>query len=390
MDDAAQSSRSESGTPCDPLVAGAAIAPAVGEAAATGPDGEMPNDASISPVASRSTLSIVLQLAGFVLGLGMLGLCVWLVARDEQKRTQAMELLHAPADKLAMVLALSGLSIALSGLVFWAVILPVRRVSAMDQIAMNGVSSALSYVPMKANLMFRVFYHRRMDGIGVLEITAWLGATAVMIALSLGWPVAASLVLGQVDEYWWGLTLGGMVLTLMLLPPIAAYCASDAGHALVERVAGLTRIGALVRMVRSNWFKKLYGATRMLASRRAMAIVLVLRLADVVAQAARFWVVSRVIHLDMSPGQCVLAGAMYFILQFASPTGVGGVQVGGLAVMLGAKFLPVVLAVTAADAVMNLVMGAVGAAWLRVDRLLVKGGSEATGKAQSGNTAKPR
>ena len=333
---------------------------------------------------ARSWWVVAAQIGGFVASLAILAWCVWLVAGDQQKMEQAQRLLKATPGEIAVLLGLSMATIALSGLVFWAVGRPMKKVGAVESVAVNGVCTLLGYLPMKASLLFRVLYHRRANDMGWLTITAWLGAVAGIIVLSLAPGVVATIAFKDVNLAWVIVTLGGMAGVAVLLPSLAAVFAGEPGMARFLAMASWTRVGLVSRLVGSVFFGKLHSGLALLADRRGVALAVVFRGMDMAAQAARFYVVAGIIGVDVTIAQCVIAGAAYFFIQATSPAGVAGPREGGLIAILGTGFAPVVVAVTAAEAAGNLILGLLGAVWLRLDRVFLRG------PASPGAPASPR
>lgn len=332
-----------------------------------------PGEDSGATPAPRSPLARVLQVVGFFVGLGLLAACAYLAMRNPEHRAQLARLADAPWPNLLGLLALSAATVSVAGLTFAAVLRPVRRISRLDCVAVNSVCSTLSYLPFKMSLVFRVLYHHRRDGLPIMVIGGWIAATALVIMAALGPVVLASLWRGQVDGPWWAAATGGILLAGSALLVVARFLASERGWATLERLAAATRLGLVRRAVASRWFSNLHQGVHMLASPRAVSEALALRALDLAIHSARFYLAAVTIGVDLSPGQAVLAGAVYFFLQGAAPTGVAGVReagtVGALGLLQSENLLVVVLAVSAAEGAVNLLMGAAGAAWLRVDRL---------------------
>lgn len=343
--------------------------------------GAADQDVMTNPTRPRGWVRLAVQSLGFLAGLGLLAWCGYSVFSRPEAREQLSRLTAASWQQVAGLLALSGATIVFGGLMFWAVVRPVRQTRALDQIAVNGVCTVLGYVPFKLSFIFRVVYQNRREGMPLLFIGGWMAACAAVIAACLAPPVAMSLLLKRVDALWWAGSLGGVALAGAALIIGGRWASGPGGRAWIDRAAGAMRLG---RLARSEGFGRLMEGCAMLADWRATFGGLVLRGLDVAAQAARFWLGAGIIGVAITPDQAILAGATYFLLQVLAPTGVGGVREAGTAGVLGflgQDIMVVVLAVSAGEAVMNLVFGAAGAAWLRVDRLLSRRG---TGDAPAG------
>lgn len=323
---------------------------------------------------SRSAWRGIVQVAGFLLGLGALGACAYFAFSSPTYVAQMQRLIHAPWWQLGLLLLLSAGTIAAAGLVFESVLRPVRRLRMLDCIAVNSVCSALSYLPFKMSLVFRVLYHRRADGIPLLEIGAWLAATAGIILVSLAGPLAAGAFRQRLDAVWWVIAIGGLVMGGIVTVVAARWLAGPAGLSRISRLTAMARIGVLNRFVAGERFAQLHRGTAMLADPTSVARTLLIRAVDVGIHSARFYVAAMAVGLDLPLDQAVLAGATFFFLQAAAPTGVAGVREAGTAGVLGlahqGDLLVIVLAVAAAEATMNLLMGLCGAVYLRLDRLI--------------------
>ncbi len=339
------------------------------------PDPSSATPAAPPPPARPRTLArTLIQAGGFLIGLGVLAGCAYLAFSNPEHRAKLARLAEAPWWLIAALLACSTGTIVVPGLVFRSVIRPVRRLRTLDAIAVNGVCSALSYLPFKMSLVFRVLYHRRVDAIPLAEIGGWLAATAGIILVSLAPPAGASLLRGSMDAWWWFIALGGLALGGVVTVLAARWLASDAGWDALAALAKATRLKVAQRFVAGERFEQMHRGVVMLADARTVTRTLGLRVIDMAIQAARFYLAAMAVGVAMSPGQAVVAGVMFFFLQAAAPTGVAGVREGGTAAVLGLLHLPegvlvVVLTVAAAEAVMNVVMGVAGAAYLRVDRV---------------------
>jgi hypothetical protein len=309
---------------------------------------------------------------------------VWLAVSKPEYAEQFRRLLAAPWWLLGCLVGLSALTTALSGLVFWRVLSPVRRLRAADCVALNALATLVGYAPFKLGLVVRVLVNSRRDGLPLALIAAWVAATGVVLMASLAPAVGATLWLGDttgeagasgvLGPAWWGVALGGLTLVGAAIVLAARWAAGEAGWALLQRVAGATRVSFISRLASSSPARTLHGGAAMLASPAAVTHALVLRCADIAAQALRFWLAGQAVGVTVSPDQAVLAGAAYFVLQAISPAGTLGAREAGTAGLLSFLHSPdmmlVVLVVSMAQAASDITLGTAGAAWLRIDRLL--------------------
>lgn len=317
-----------------------------------------------------SPLRTALQVVGFVLGLAALGACVYIVATNEQYRAQLRRLVDAPPATLAAIFGLSAATIFTSAMVFRATLRPIKRIPVSDAVSINALCTLLGNLPFKLSLVVRILIHTKRHQIPLATVLSWIAGTAVVILVSLGPAIAATLVLKRVDALWWAMTIGGTIVLAIAAVITSRWLAPpETWLRLTARLPG-----PLARLCQRPFVIKLHHGLRTLAEPRAVAEALLWRGIDLSCQVLRFWLVAQVLGVEMSWTQCLIAGVTYFILQGASPAGALGAREGGTAVVLsqlaGAEALAVVLAVTAVESATNLVLGLVGAAYLRIDRLL--------------------
>ncbi|MBA4039891.1 MAG: hypothetical protein C0468_06160 [Planctomyces sp.] len=335
--------------------------------------GTEPRPGPIAPPARRSERAW--QVAGFVLGLGLLGACVGLAVGNAQTRAQLAGLLDRPLE-LAAAAGLSAVAVALPGAHFWLVIRPVRRLRLADTVAVNAVCTLAGYLPFKLSLALRVWVHARRDGLPLGVIGAWLAASSVVLVAGL-WPmIAASLWRGSADAWWWAGTAGGLGASLLAVVGVGRAIGGRRGWRRV--VWGVDRLGvaALRRAARGRPGRRARAAAVMLSDARTVGLALGLRGVDAGVQAARFLVAAQALGRPLSVEQAVLAGATYFLIQALTPTGTLGAREGGAAGVLALsdaeQVLPLVLAVAAVDTAVTVTLGVIGAAWLRLDRAIAR------------------
>src|SRR5690606_21428503 len=112
---------------------------------------------------------------GFLVGLALLGWCVS-IALSPENREQLDRLADAGWRPIALLVVLSGLSLALNGAIFWLVLLPARRLRAADVIATNALATFLAYLPFKISLIVRALIHQRRDRVPLVLLGAWMSA----------------------------------------------------------------------------------------------------------------------------------------------------------------------------------------------------------------------
>lgn len=148
---------------------------------------------------------LIVQLLGFAVGLALLGWCIHTaVSKGDWSRIRT-----ADPWLVAAVVVCTVISLVANGAIFWAAIHPVRRLKFRDVQLVNAAASILNYAPIRAGLIARIMYHRQVDGIGLLDIGAWLANVGFVMVLTVGsclagvgivlmmqWPLAWALLIG--------------------------------------------------------------------------------------------------------------------------------------------------------------------------------------------------
>ncbi|MBX3321919.1 MAG: flippase-like domain-containing protein [Phycisphaeraceae bacterium] len=330
----------------------------------------------------RSRWRIAVQVVGFLIGLGLLGWCVR-VALSEANREQLGKLIDADWGLVVALAACSAGTLMLNGLVFLAALWPVKRLAVLDVLAVNSVATVLSYAPFKLALAFRVVYHVKRDRVPLLTVIGWFGAVAVLAAVAVGPAFGASLVLPGGSGLWWAGWLGGAAAATAVMVGLARVFGGERGWARLLAFVRAVGFGWLLRWLGGEAGRKVHAGVDMLAHGRASAAGAVLRVGDIMVQAVRMGVAARILGIELDWGDAMVLASVYFAIGMISPFGMLGTREAGaagvatLAGLSGASGVEAVvtisLLVTASEAVVNLAGGALGAAWLRVDRW-VRGG----------------
>ena len=310
------------------------------------------------------------QVAGFLACMALLWWCVR-AALSPANRDQLARLADASATDLGLLLFLSAASVALNGLTFWLVLRPVRRLSPWHVQAVNATASMLSYAPAKLSIVYRAMVHTRRDGMPLLLVGAWLGATAVIL-LSTFLPLAGVAAWrGRADGLFW--IVAALLLTgaFGVIVASARLFAGEQGLALIRRIGSLVRLAMLDRVLASARFAKLHAAFDMLSSPTVVGLGLAIRVADLMLQAARFLLAARMLGSDVGFDAAVAAACTYYVIGVVSPSGSLGARESaatGLTSLLAtggshaSAFAPVALVVSASEAVVFLVAGLAGMA----------------------------
>ncbi len=353
------------------------------------------DDEPATPLApTRSRRRIALQLIAFLACMALLG---WAVstAFSGDNREALEHLQSAPRSLILGVIGLSALSLLINGSTLWLTLTPVRRLKLTDTLAANSIAVFLNYLPFKLSLVSRFLIHNRRDAMPLLQIGAWLAAFAVVVLAGLAPPVAASIVHPQVDGVWVAIVVGGLIVMFAGVTLAARLFAGESGLQRVQSIGGIVPVSLLHRLLKSRAFAQLHTGFAMLSSPGVLAVLLVLRVADLLVQAARFELAARAVGGELGWDQALLAASAYFMIGILSPAGVLGARETGTAGVAALLTIPALtsdafvlatLVVTGAELVINLVAAAASIAWLRPDRLL-RGGSRGTQPAPAANTA---
>lgn len=324
----------------------------------------------------RTLARAIVQSIGFLTGLGLLGWCVSLAFKPEN-RQQLEHLREASPLQLLGLLGLSFATLLINGLIFWVSIRPARRLRAADVVATNAIATFLGYLPFKLGLVARIAIHNRRDRVPLLTIGAWFAAMAVTLAIAIGPPALAGLWRRQLDGPWL-ITTAVAVLTLTVTAVLLARL--FAGRVGLERLYRLFgRMPLAGPLVHSRRFTQLHAGFDMLADARCTGAAVALRLLDLVVISSRFALASVVIGSPIPWESAFLVASSYFIIGVISPFGVLGTREAGttgIAVLLlpggesaGQAFAVVALLVSATEAIAYLAAAGLGLAWLRPDRL---------------------
>lgn len=335
-----------------------------------------------------SPLRLGAQILGFVVGLGLLGYCIR-VALQPRNQEQLAKLLDAPLHEKLSLVGLSIVVVLISGSVFHVAISPVKKLRWLDVQAVNVIACLLALLPMKLSLVFRVLMHNRRDRVPVLTIGAWFAAISAVMGVVIGPILGVTMLRGTPDALWAALSVGGAVACAALLLLVARTLRDER---VWMRFAGVWSRVPVPGLLKSRALQeRAHEGVRMLASPRAIALGMALRVVDIGVQAARFKIAAAIVDQPLAWDQAVLAGAMFFLIGALAPTGQVGAREAGTAGFLGmflasidfSSFAIVVLMVSATETVVLLVGSMLGLAYLRPDRLFRRAAAE------SGNAREP-
>ncbi len=334
-------------------------------------------------MSQRTPWRRIAQGVGFLIGLGLLWWCVS-VALSEQNREQLSRLLDASALQVGLLLACSVGTLLLNGLIFWVVLLPVKRTGVVYMLSVNGAATLLSYAPFKIALAFRVLVHQRIDRVPLLTIGSWFAVIGVLTATVLVPAIGASFIFDGGTALWWVAWIGGAALLTGLGIGVASIFAGDRGWGRLIGLMGKVGLGFLVRWLGTEHGRKIHAGVDMLAHWRASSAAGSLRVMDILLQAVRVLVAAEILGIELGWGAAMVIASTYFLIGMLSPIGMLGPResgIAGVAALAGLSgqggaesILLVGMLISATEAFVNLAGGGLGAAYLRVDRWLLKSG----------------
>lgn len=300
-------------------------------------------------------LRIAVQVVGFIIGVAMLVWCVSL-ALGKADAAEWQRLRAAGFAPAALLLTLTLVTVVFNGLAFWFTLLPLRRLRAIDLVAVNALATMLAYLPFKLGALARVLIHRRRDHVPFKDIIAWLAGYSALSLATLIPLVLAFALRPHLDAITIALALAGV------------FAANALGVALGRASQRLPWLAALS-----------LGSWRVVRHPAPVALCAVSKLADVGVHAARFTVAAGVLGLTLPLDRAVVFALAYFLLGVLSPVGMVGIREGGLVLGGAALFAldeaartdlaRLVLLVSASEVLAIIPLALIGAAWLRVDRL---------------------
>ncbi len=322
------------------------------------------------------------QVAGFIACMALLWWCVR-AALSPANRDQLVRLADASASDLALLLLLSAGSVALNGLTFWIVLHPVRRLSPWHVQAVNATASMLSYAPAKLSIVYRAMVHTRRDGMPLLLVGAWLGATAVILLATFLPLAGVAAWRGRADGLFWTVAAALLAAAFAAIVASSRLFAGERGLNRIRRIGAGVRLAMLDRVLASARFARLHAAFDMLSSPTVVGLGLTIRVADLMLQAARFLLAARMLGSEVGFDAAVAAACTYYVVGVVSPSGSLGARESaatGLTSLLAtggahaSAFAPVALVVSASEAVIFLVAGLTGMACTQPWKWLVPSG----------------
>ena len=132
--------------------------------------------------AKNTARKIILQVAGFALGVALIAWCVWGAAKDPEGWQRLREASNVSLIELLMC---SLGSIIISGLTFWIAARPVQKLGVQDQQWINALASMLNYAPVRIGMFVRAAYAIKVDHLRAVELVAWFASVAFTFVVAL-------------------------------------------------------------------------------------------------------------------------------------------------------------------------------------------------------------
>ncbi len=329
---------------------------------------------STAPLQHRNLRGILVQLLGIAIGIAALAWCIHLALQPQNKEALA-QLRGISFANATGLLALTFVSIALNGLCFWATIRGQKQLNPVDLIATNCIATLLALVPFKASLVFRVLIHNRRDNIPLFTIGAWFAAVGVGALLVVGPIIIATYWREKIDVPWMMAVGLGTPTILACVMMVANAISGPDGLQRVQAIAHKLPTSLPARFSASGAFAQMHSGCDMVSS-RWFVVALVFRAADLLVQAARFYLVSQIMGIELSFGNAMLFSGCYFLIGVLSPSGAAGSREAGVtalaklrAVISWESLAPIALTVTACELIVLVVLSPIAALILKPWRL---------------------
>jgi uncharacterized membrane protein YbhN (UPF0104 family) len=164
------------------------------------------------------------RIAGFIVGVALIGAAVWVLAGQGQSLPQAWRSISVASPWLmAAALVLPVVNLAIVSLSFWLLMRGAGRISPGEMFVVIGAAWLLNFVPMRPGLVGRVAYHRMVNGIPV-RWSVWVTGFGIIAgAVAISFTLALAVVLGPHGRTRdWALTFGGAVTLTALVSVVLA------------------------------------------------------------------------------------------------------------------------------------------------------------------------
>ncbi len=298
-------------------------------------------------------MRVAFQLLGFAISIALF---VWVIRKaTSAENAESLERLrNAELGPVLGLLALTGASVVLNGLVFWTTVRPLRRLDLAGVVGVNAIATSLSILPFKIGFLSRAVIHRTRDGMSIADLVSWFVSVA-LLGVSVFVPLGLiSLWRGELDSVWWIASAASIVFVCV---------AAVALGRLAENRPWLARLSL--------------GSWRIVRHPSAVISSTVFRLMDVAALGGRFMVAAAIIGQPITIAEAGKHGTAFYLISVLSPAGVLGFREAaserlGMVSDAAEQFALIALLVTFAEILVAGLLALIGASYLRVDKLLVR------------------
>jgi hypothetical protein len=141
-----------------------------------------------------SSASIWKRVLGFIVGVGLLGVALWVVFANRETVVSAFdEAAHAPRWLVVAAVLLPIAHWHLTSVVFWLVTRRFGMVRFGEMHLLIGAAGLLNYLPLRPGLFGRIAYHKRVNNIGVKDAVRVTVVCAVLAGIANGLALAVGL-----------------------------------------------------------------------------------------------------------------------------------------------------------------------------------------------------
>lgn len=242
----------------------------------------------MTPRGEPTQSQAVRRIGGFVIGLLLIGVAVFVLVRNKNDLNEAIDAAqHASLWIIALAIALPVANAAIVAVSFWMLMRRFGNVPLGDMLGLIGSAWMLNYLPMRPGLIGRLAFHKLVHGVSLKSSVA----VSVALALMSGLAAAHMLIVGVAFSE--GALLGSGVLVVTSV--------------VVYFVAGLAADRSPAGTV----------------PRRDLRVAMLIRYIDMLVWAVRMWVCFAIVGSDLTPWSAILIAAAVQIAYLFPLTGAG-------------------------------------------------------------------
>lgn len=242
----------------------------------------------MTPSGSTTQRQATRRIFGFVIGLLLIGVAVFVLARNQTDLHEALDAArHAPWWIIAMAITLPVVNAALVAVSFWILMRRFGNVPLADMFALIGSAWLLNYLPMRPGLIGRLAFHKLVHGVSLKSSVAVSVALALMSALAAGHMLVVGVAF--TEGIWIGLAV--LVMSSVVMYFVAGFAADRSPAGAVPR--------------------------------HELRIALLFRYADMLVWALRMWACFAIVGAPLTPWAALLIAAAVQLAYLFPLTGAG-------------------------------------------------------------------